>query len=86
MPRCPDFVAFPTELSYRTVTRVNVRTSQRPGVGVLHEFEGDVRIMADDTIVTSFDVAVPAPMVRFRPAWQWLAAGWRDLTRAPRSA
>ena len=25
----PDFVAFPTELSYRTVTRVNVRTSQQ---------------------------------------------------------
>ena len=40
--------------------------------------------MADDTIVTSFDVAVP-PIRRVeldRP-WQWLTAGWRDLTRAP---
>ena len=41
--------------------------------------------MADDTVVTSFDVMVPAiRRVELDRPWQWLAAGWHDLTRAPR--
>lgn len=40
--------------------------------------------MAGDTVVTSFDVTVPAiRRVGLDRPWQWLAAGWRDLARAP---
>ena len=71
----PDFVAFPTELSYRTVTRVNVRTSQRAwSWGAARVLKG--MSVWPMTIVTSFDVAVP-PIRRVeldRP-WQWLDRG-----------
>lgn len=40
--------------------------------------------MAGETVVTSFDVVVPTiRKVGIDRPWQWLAAGWRDLTRAP---
>ena len=35
-------------------------------------------------VVTSFDVVVPTiRRVELDRPWQWLAQGWRDLTRAP---
>jgi uncharacterized membrane protein len=40
--------------------------------------------MAGETVVTSFDVVVPTiRRVGMDRPWVWLAAGWRDLTRAP---
>jgi uncharacterized membrane protein len=40
--------------------------------------------MTTGTVVTSFDVVVPTiRRVELDRPWQWLAQGWRDLTRAP---
>ena len=40
--------------------------------------------MAAETVVTSFYVMVPSiRRVGIDRPWTWLAAGWRDLTRAP---